>query len=61
MGLFGGVTFKRSYTYVHYADSYQHAVAFNLDKLFFSFLNFRSKNFLQIEKGELLKKEDTIS
>lgn len=61
MGLFAGITFKRSYTYVHYADSYEHAVAFNLDKLFFSFLNFRSKNFLQIEKGELLKKEDSLS
>ncbi len=61
MGLFAGITFKRSYTYVHYAQTYEQALAFNLDKLFFSFLNFRSNNFLQIEKGELLKKEDSIS
>ncbi len=61
MGLFAGITFKRSYTYVHYEESYEKALAYNLDKLFFSFLNFRSDNFLQIEKGELLKKEDSIS
>jgi len=61
LGLFAGVTFKRSYTYVHYEESYQKALSYNLDKLFFSFLNFRSHNFLQIEKGELLKKEDSLS
>ncbi len=61
LGLFAGITFKRSYTYVHYEDSYEHALAYNLDKLFFSYLNFRSQNFLQIEKGELLKKEDSLS
>lgn len=61
LGLFAGVTFKRSYTYVHYEESYEKALAYNLDKLFFSYLNFRSENYLQIERGELLKKEDSIS
>ena len=61
MALFAGVTFKRSYTYVHYEESYEKALAFNLDKLFFSFLNFRSKNYLDIDQGDLLKKEDSLS
>jgi len=61
LALFAGITFKRTFQHMHFADNYQEALAFNLDRLFFSFLKFRSKNFLDIAPGEFLKKEDSIS
>jgi hypothetical protein len=61
LALFAGITFKRTFEHMHFADNYQEALAFNLDRLFFSFLKFRSKNFLDIAPGEFLKKVDSIS
>ena len=55
-----GLTFKRSYRFSHFAKNYKEAVSFNLDKLFFSFLSFRSKNFLKLEPGEFISKEDYL-
>jgi hypothetical protein len=55
-----GLTFKRSYRYSHFANNYKEAVSFNLDKLFFSFLNFRSQNFLKLSPGEFISKEDSL-
>ncbi len=55
---FSGLTFKRSYQYIHFAESYQKAITLNLNRLFFSFLNFRSNSFLQLAPYEMLTKED---
>ena len=60
-GAFAGVSFKREYKYVHLADTYQQALGFNLDKLFFSFLNFRNLKFFELEPYEFLTKEDQLS
>lgn len=59
--LFAGVTFKRSYRYVHFANSYEEGLAFNLDHLFLGFTNFRSKNFLDLAPYEFMTKEDSLS
>ncbi len=61
LALFAGITFKREFQHVHFAANYQEAISFNLNKLFSSFLKFRSKNYLAIAPGEYLKKEDSIS
>ena len=57
---FAGLTFKRTYKYVHYADTYQEGLGFNLEKLFFGFTHFRSSRFLELEAGEILSKEDSL-
>lgn len=61
LALFAGLTFKRSYTHVHFADSYEKALGFNLDKLFFSFKNFRDSQIYQLAPSEFIKKEDSFS
>ena len=61
LAAFAGLTFKRSYTQVHFAESYERALAFNLNKLFFSFRYFRDLNALNIEPQEFIKKEDSFS
>lgn len=61
LAAFAGLTFKRSYTQIHFADDYQRALGFNLDKLFFSFRNFRNLEALNIGPDEFIKKEDSFS
>lgn len=55
-----GLTFKRSYRFAHFAASYREAITMNLNRFFFSFLNFRSQNFLQLKPGEFISKEDFL-
>ena len=61
LALFAGITFKRSYTHVHFADTYEKALGFNLDKLFFSFKNYQNANILNLAPSEFIKKEDSFS
>ncbi len=58
---FVGIKFKRSFKHIHYANSYEEGVAHNLDRLFFSFLNFKSDNFLRLNPYEVLTKEDSLA
>lgn len=60
LALFAGLTFKRSYTHVHFADSYEKALGFNLDKLFYGFQNFRNLESLRLSPNEFIKKEDSF-
>lgn len=60
LALFAGITFKRSYTHVHFADSYEKALGFNLDKLFFTFKNYRKAKILDLAPSEFIKKEDSF-
>lgn len=60
LALFAGLTFKRKYTHVHFADSYEKALGFNLDKLFYGFQNFRSSESLRLAPDEFIKKEDSL-
>ncbi|GAB4412165.1 MAG: hypothetical protein OHK0056_16970 [Bacteriovoracaceae bacterium] len=60
-GAFAGVSFKREYKYVHLADNFEQALGYNLDKLFFSFMNFRGLKFTELGPYEYLTKEDQLS
>lgn len=60
-GAFAGVTFRRTYKYIHFAESYQDGLTTKLDKLFLSFLKFRQLEFLNLAPYEILKKEDYFS
>jgi hypothetical protein len=60
LALFAGLTFKRSYTHVHFADTYEQALGFNLDKLFYGFQNFRNSESLRLAANEFIKKEDSL-
>lgn len=61
LALFAGLTFKRTYTHVHFADTYEKALGFNLDKLFFTFKSFRDTQIYQLAPFEFIKKEDSFS
>lgn len=58
---FAGITFKRTYKHVHFADSYEDGLKLNLDRLFFSFLNFKNLKFLELQDYEFITKEDQLS
>lgn len=59
--LFAGVQFRRTYRYVHFANSYQEGLVINLNKLFMSFKMLRNKGFLELAPYEILQREDFIS
>jgi hypothetical protein len=59
--LFAGVQFRRTYRYVHFADSYQEGLVVNLNKLFMSFKILRNKGYLDLAPYEILQREDYIS
>ena len=61
LGAYAGVTFRRTYKYIHFANSYQSGLTTKLDKLFLSFLKFRQLEFLSLDPYEILKKEDYLS
>ena len=58
MQAFMGLFFRRSYEYIHHADSYVKALTLKMDHLFFSFLRFRSQHFLKLGPYEVMSRED---
>ena len=58
---YGGISFKRSYRYIYFADSFGDALNLNLDKLFFVFEMLRNNNFLEMEPYEIISKEDSLT
>jgi hypothetical protein len=56
---FAGITFKRVYTYWHYADSYQAGLSSDFSKLFLPFLKFNHEFLGRVANDEILKREDT--
>lgn len=61
LALFGGVQFKRTYTYTHFAASYEDGLVIDLNKLFFAFRPFRAQSFLEMSDYEYISKEDFLS
>ena len=57
---FAGVTFKRSYQYSYFAKNKTEAMTLYLRRLFFSFLKFRSKNFLKMKPEEVMVRTDRL-
>lgn len=58
IGAFAGITFKRVYTYWHYADSYQAGLTADFSKLFLPFVRFNSKGIEKMDGEEVMKRED---
>ncbi|MBT3984080.1 MAG: hypothetical protein HOE90_22180 [Bacteriovoracaceae bacterium] len=60
MGAFAGLSFKRTYTYVHFANSFAEGLKNDLDKLFFSFLKFKGHGIQTLKPYEYLTKQDSF-
>jgi hypothetical protein len=61
LAAFAGIIFKRKFTWVHYANSYNDGLMKDFDKLFFPFNALSVKNLAKLEKNEMIFKEDSIS
>lgn len=59
IGAFAGITFRRVYTYWHYANSYQEGLSADLSKLFLSFMKFNQNYMERMGNEEIMKREDT--
>lgn len=59
--LFAGLSFRRQYTWVHFADSYTDGLTRNFQKLFLPFLAFQNGNYKNLPTQEILKKEDFLT
>ena len=60
-GAFAGVSFKRVYRFVHFAESYSEGLLLHFDRLFLGFLKFQNKDFLNLGHYEFIQKEDSLS
>lgn len=61
IGAFAGITFKRVYTYWHYADSYQLGLGADFSKLFLPFAKFNQRGMERMGNEEIMKREDLWS
>lgn len=61
LAAYAGIVFKRSYRYVHFADSYEDALVMDLQKLFMSFNLLRNHKYLELAPYEILQREDFLS
>ena len=55
------IGFKRSYRYIHFADSFEDALNLNLNKLFFTFEVLQDNNYLKMKPYEFISREDSFS
>ncbi len=58
IGAFAGITFKRVYTYYHYANSYSEGLRADFSKLFLPFIKFNMKGIEDMQNEEIIKRED---
>lgn len=58
IGAFAGITFKRVYTYWHYANSYQDGLQSDFTKLFLPFIRFNQSGMETMADEEIMKRED---
>lgn len=56
---FAGITFRRVYTYYHYADSYQNGLGADYSKLFMLFMKFNQPGMEVMGHEDIMKREDT--
>ncbi len=60
LAAYAGLSFKRVYTYFHFADSYQQGLVTDLNKVFAIFKYFNGNNYTQLSPYEYLIKEDYL-
>ncbi|WP_127715926.1 hypothetical protein [Halobacteriovorax sp. HLS] len=58
---FAGVSFKRLYRTVHFANSYTEGLTLHFDRLFLGFMKFHNKDYLNLGHYEFIQKEDYLS
>ena len=58
---FGGIVFKRTYTWVHFANSYAEGLSTHFEKLFLPFNALNFENINKMQTNEMIFKEDSIS
>jgi hypothetical protein len=58
IGAFAGLTFKRVYTYYHYANSYQEGLRADFSKLFLPFLKINPNSISRMNHEEIVKRQD---
>lgn len=59
IGAFAGITFKRVYTYWHYANSYQEGLTADFTRLFLPFIKFNQRGMETLGNEEIIKRDDT--
>ena len=59
IGAFAGITFRRIYTYYHYANSHQEGLQSDFSKLFLQFTKFNQNGMEGMGDEEIMKREDT--
>jgi hypothetical protein len=58
IGAFAGITFRRVYTYYHYADSYHQGLQADFSKLFLPFIKFNKNGINKLAPEEIIKRND---
>jgi hypothetical protein len=58
IGAFAGITFKRVFTYYHYANSYSDGLKADFSKLFLPFVRFNPQGISKMNHEEIMKRED---
>lgn len=58
---FAGIVFKRKFTWVHYANSYEEGLTTHFEKLFLPFNTLKYSNVVKLGSNEMIFKEDSIS
>ncbi|WP_372654253.1 hypothetical protein [Halobacteriovorax sp.] len=58
---FAGISFRRTFRSVHFANSYMEGLTLHFDKLFLAFTKFSNKQYLDLNEYEFLQKEDSLS
>lgn len=61
LGLFAGMTFRRQYTYEHFANTYEQGLLSDFSKLFLTFNLFDTSRVFRLSEYEIVTKEDQIS
>ena len=61
LAAFAGVVFKRKFTWIHYANSYEEGLSSHFEKLFLPFNSLAFSNMTGLEANEMIFKEDSIS
>lgn len=61
LAAFAGIVFKRTFTWVHFANSYEEGLTGHFEKLFLPFSALKFSNISNMNSNEMIFKEDSLS
>lgn len=61
LAAFAGIVFKRTYTWIHFANSYNEGLTTHFEKLFLPFSALQFNNISNMQTNEMVFKEDSLS